>query len=408
VEVETIAKSCTFVARNPVEMAIAQYLDKIMPMSSGDLWRVLGEFQSLSEKEFKRAFKSFSPDAYDNTTRASYFATKEYTDTLQKRMNTLRSGFIIPGAQPRAESKKEPVRLAYNGGNIGDLLGTREQVEAERRWALWIDGFGQWGDQDPEIGFAGFDYSVYGGAVGLDYMVQDKFIFGAGFGYSFSDIDLGDNQGDGDINSVFGSLYGSYFTERAYVETVLSYGKQNYDNVRNVVIGPIQRRAYSEHDGDLFSAYLGGGYYFPVRDWRWGPFGSLLYTYLDEDGFQETGAGSLNLALGSRSTDGLLSRLGLRVGRVFRTKSVNLIPELSLAWLYDFDIDDRVITSSIAGAPGISFSVPGQPVERHGVVFGAGITLVSGDGFRASLKYGGEFRDTYTAHALLGELRFLF
>jgi uncharacterized protein with beta-barrel porin domain len=67
-----------------------------------------------------------------------------------------------------------------------------------------------------------------------------------------------------------------------------------------------------------------------------------------------------------------------------------------------------VITSSIAGAPGISFSVPGQPVERHGVVFGAGITLVSGDGFRASLKYGGEFRDTYTAHALLGELRFLF
>jgi uncharacterized protein with beta-barrel porin domain len=408
VEVETIAKSCTTVARNPVEMGIAHYLDKIMPKASGDLWRVLGEFQSLSEKEFRRAFKSFSPDSYDNATRASYFATKEYTDTLQKRMNTLRGSFATYGPQPRAESKKEPVRLAYNGGNIGDLLGAREQVEAERRWALWIDGFGQWGDQDPEIGFAGFDYSVYGGAIGLDYVAQDKLILGAGFGYSFSDIDLGDNQGDGDIKSVFGSLYGSYFTERAYVETVLSYGKQSYDNARNVVIGSIQRRAFSEHDGDLFSAYLAGGYYFPLRDWRWGPFGSLQYTYLDEDGFQETGAGSLNLALGPRSTDGLISRLGLRVGRVFRTKGVNLIPELSLAWLYDFDIDDQVITSSIAGAPGIWFSVPGQPVERHGAVFGAGITLVSGSGFRASLKYGGEFRDTYTAHALLGEVRFLF
>ena len=369
---------------------------------------MLGEFQNLSGSQFNKAFSSLSPDSYNNSTRTSRLVTRQYTNTLQKRMNTLRISLGTYGPQPRTESKKEPLRLAYNGENIGGLLAAREREEAERRWALWIDGFGQWGDQDSEPGFTGFDYSVYGGALGLDYLVQDKFIFGAGFGYSFSDIDLGDNQGAGDIDSVFGSLYGSYYTERAYIETILSYGRQSYDNARNVLIGSIQRQAFSDHDGDLFSAYLGGGYYFPVRDWRWGPFGSLQYTYLDEDGFQETGAGSLNLVVPSRSTDNLISRLGLRVGRVFRTKSVDLVPELSLAWLYDFDIDDGVITSSIAGAPGIWFSVPGQPVDRNGAVIGASITLISGSGFRASLRYSGEFRDKYTGNALLGELRFLF
>jgi outer membrane lipase/esterase len=401
-------KSFTSVANNPVHMAIGQYMDSILPIASGDLSKVLGEFQNLSGSQFNKAFSSLSPDSYNNSTRTSYLVTRQFTNTLQKRMNTLRISLGTYGPQPRTESKKEPLRLAYNGGNIGDLLEAREREEAERRWGLWIDGFGQWGEQDQETGFTGFDYSVNGGALGLDYLVQDKFIFGAGFGYSFSDIDLGDSQGAGDIDSVFGSLYGSYFTERAYVESVLSYGRQSYDNMRNLVIGSIQRQAFSEHDGDLFSAYLGGGYYFPVRDWRWGPFGSLQYTYLEEDGFQETGAGSLNLMVGNRSTDNLISRLGLRVGRVFRTKSVDLVPELSLAWLYDFDIDDEVISSSIAGAPGIWFSVPGQPVDRNGAVIGASITLISGSGFRASLRYSGEFRDSYMGHALMGELRFSF
>jgi uncharacterized protein YhjY with autotransporter beta-barrel domain len=408
VEVEPLVKSFTSVANNPVHMAIGQYMDSILPIASGDLSKVLGEFQNLSGSQFNKAFSSLSPDSYNNATRTSHLVTRQYTNTLQKRMNTLRISLGTYGPQPRTESKKEQLKVAYNGGNIGDLLAAREWEEAERRWALWIDGFGQWGEQDQETGFTGFDYSVYGGALGLDYLVQDKFIFGAGFGYSFSDIDLGDNQGAGDIDSLFGSLYGSYFLERAYIETILSYGRQSYDNARNVVIGSIQRTAFSEHDGDLFSAYLGGGYYFPVRDWRWGPFGSLQYTYLDEDGFQETGAGSLNMVVPNRSTDGLISRLGLRVGRVFRTKSVDLVPELSLAWLYDFDIDDGVVTSSIAGAPGIWFSVPGQPVDRNGAVIGASITLISGSGFRASLRYSGEFRDNYTGNALLGELRFLF
>ena len=134
----------------------------------------------------------------------------------------------------------------------------------------------------------------------------------------------------------------------------------------------------------------------------------MQYTYLDEDGFTEKDAGSLNLVVDSRYTDALVSQLGFRAAGVFNTGIGRLVPEASLAWLYDFDIDDRVVTSAFAGAPGVSFSVDGQDVEQHGAVVGAGITLMNASGLVTSIAYSGEFRDGYDAHAVIGQLRIEF
>ena len=408
VEVETIVKSCTSVADNRLEMILARYLDRIMQSAKGELWQYLGEIQSLARHDFKKAFTSLSPDSYDNFTRTSLFVSNAINQTLQKRMGAVRSGLFLPTSRADEDTQEQPLLLAYNGTNIGDLISTRKQVEAQRKWGLWLDVFGQWGDQETEAGFTGYDYQSSGGAIGFDHLFANSFIAGLGLGYSRSDIELAQNAGAGDIQSFVGSLYGSYFTDRLYVDGALSYGNQNYENARNVVIGPLQGVASSEHDGNLFSANLGAGYYFPVETWRWGPYGSLLYTYLDEDGFTETGAGALNLAVAPRQTDALLSWLGLRAGKQYRFDNSIFLPELSLAWLHDFDIDDRVTTSAVAGAPGSSFSVPGAPVDSNGIYAGVALSLISENGYRASLKYGGEFRSSYTAHAIYGEIRVEF
>jgi len=408
VGVEAVAARVTTVAENRIETAVARYLDRIMPTAAGELEEYLGVFQSLSREDFRKAFAGFSPETYGKSTRTSLFAAHAFTQTVQKRMDMLRSGITAPGGNAKTDSPQEPLLLAYNGSAIGDLTGARKQAEAQRKWGLWLDLFGQWGDQDAEGGFSGYDYQLYGGAIGVDHMLADKFIAGFGLIHSYADIDMSRDAGNGDISSLVGSVYGSYFTDRLYVDTVLSYGKQDYENSRNVGIGPLQGTASSEHAGDLFSAHLGGGYYFPVDEWRWGPFGSVLYTRLDEDGFKEKGVGALNLKVESRRSEALLSRLGLRAGRAFTLKNATLLPEVSLAWLHDFDIDDGVTTAAIAGAPGGSFSMPGQPVERDGVNTGVSLSLLSKSGYRASLKYGGDYRDSYTAHALYGEIRIEF
>ena len=85
-----------------------------------------------------------------------------------------------------------------------------------------------------------------------------------------------------------------------------------------------------------------------------------------------------------------------------------MIPEVSVGWSYDFDIDDRTITSAFAGAPDSAFSIEGQSIEKNGLTIGTGITFINKKGFTTSLKYNGEFRNGYGAHGLIGELRYEF
>lgn len=307
---------------------------------------------------------------------------------------------VVPG--------EEPLFLAYNGSDasIGQLF--KKEAKEPPSYGIWLDGFGQWGDQDDEVGFTGYDYDLYGFTFGADRMFGDRYIAGISLGYSDIDIDLNRNQGDSGIETIYGSLYGSYYTERGYIDAVLSYGSQDYDNERRIVIGSIQRSALSDHDGNSFSGLVEGGYNMEFNPWVLQPFASLQYTYLDEDGFSERGAGSLNQIVGSRDTNSLVSELGLRFMHVFELNSGILFPEVSVAWNYDFDIDDRTITAFLAGAPNTAFSIQGQDVEQHGAAVGVGITLMSNNGFVTSLKYNGEFREDYQAHGVIGELRYEF
>jgi outer membrane autotransporter protein len=409
VEVEVHAANCTTVATNRVELAISNYLDRIMPTAAGDLLNVLGEFQSLSLSQFGTAFSSLSPDSYDNFTRNTFSTTHQYNTSLQYRMNNIRSHLYADKSGNEA-----PVLLAYRGSDVSQLYSPERVSQIQGKNGLWFDAFGQWGDQGVENryrwngGYTGYDYFLRGATLGFDHNLSDKFMAGASLGYSRSDIDLDHDQGSGYIKSLYGSVYGSYFNKNLYVDGAFSYGKNWYNNHRLITIGSLQRKAYSDHDGDLFSGYLGAGYYFDIKKWLIGPFASLQYVYLDEESFREKGADGLSLRVNDRQTDSLVSELGVRLARVFGTKCGSLIPEVSAAWLRDFDIDDRVITSSFAGSPGASFSIKGQDVEKNGATLGAGITFVHKSGLSTSLRYKGEFREKYKSNGVMGELRFTF
>jgi outer membrane autotransporter protein len=231
---------------------------------------------------------------------------------------------------------------------------------------------------------------------------------GLSLGYSRSDIDLNRDQGDGAVKSFFGSLYGSYFDRNLYIDAILSYGRNWYDNSRLIRIGGILREARSDHDAHLFSGYLGGGYYFDFNPWAFGPYGSLQYIYLDEESFDEKGAGGISLRVDDRQTDALVSELGVRLVRLIKGKCGNFIPEINLAWSYDFDIDDHVVRAAFAGAPGASFSIKGQDVERNGLVAGAGLTFIHKSGISTSFRYRGDFRGDYKSNGVMGEIRYSF
>jgi uncharacterized protein YhjY with autotransporter beta-barrel domain len=405
--IEANAASFTTVSKNKVQSTVAEHLDAILTSVTGDLSYVIGEFQALPSSGYGTAFSSLSPDSYDNATTATHDVARQSTRVLEHRMDNLRSS--VRATDGEGEASADPMILAYDGSlaSLGQLPAVREE-RTKTPHGVWVNGFGQYGDQDGDSGFTGFNYLSGGVTLGFDHRIARNLIGGISANYANTDIDLDGGSGEGTIHSIGTSLYGSYFSDRSYLDGVLSYASQEYDNERHIVIGNVRRTADSDHDGHAFSACITGGHDFQVNQWELGPFASLQYVYLDEEGFQESGAGGANLSISSRETESLISELGVRVGRTIQTKLGSVVPELRAAWLHDFDIDDRTITASFAGAPNASFSIRGHDVERYGAKIGAGVTLIRKNGLSVGLKYNGEFREDYQAHAAIGGVRYSF
>jgi uncharacterized protein YhjY with autotransporter beta-barrel domain len=406
VEVEALVNSFTTAANNPHHQRLAQHLDTIMPSATGDLAAVLGEVQALPASGLNRAFASLSPASYDSATRATVGGAWQYTQSLRRRLEAVRAASTGTGEALPAQ----PVLLAAldSDASLLPLLGAYHLAQPQAQNGLWLNGFGEWGDQEATPGFSGFTFGTGGATLGYDHTFADHVTTGLSVGYAHTDLTLGDGEGKGRIQNLSGSLYGSYFTKSLYVEGAVSYMHNWYDNERKIVIGAIERTAKSQHEADAVAAYLGAGYAFPLGAWGLGPVGSLRYVYLAEAGFQETGADALNLQVARRGTHSLVSELGLRLTGVLPTRYGTWLPEVGAAWSYDFDVDDHLITTTYAGAPGTAFSVQGQPVARHGGLTRVGLTLAPTPGLSLSLRYTGEFRDDYQSHGVLGEVRVAF
>jgi uncharacterized protein YhjY with autotransporter beta-barrel domain len=408
-QVEANVASFTTMATNSVGRAVATYLDTILPTASGNLSDVLGNIQSLSAPDLSAAYASLSPDTYNSSTQAAADGIAANTGSLRQRMQNMRLGEISGGTRFASFSDNKPVMLAYDGtpARLGRLL---EDGDDSRHgtYGLWINAFGQRGDQDSDSTHAGFNYNVAGTTLGLDHDVTNDMMAGVSVGYARSNLSLDQNLGDGDVNATVFSAYGSYFTHEGYVESALSFGNNRYANSRNIAIAGANRVATSYHDGRLFSGLLAGGYYFKVSDWTWEPFASLQYSSLQEDSFDETGAGGVSLHMDERRTQYFASDLGLRFRRMLERANGILVPELSLAWNYNFNVDNTLITASFTGAPNSAFTVQGQDIERNGARLGGGVAYLNRKGLTSSLYYAAELRNGYTAQVLTGEIRYEF
>ena len=290
---------------------------------------------------------------------------------------------------------------------LGQFLTNREAAALYRRLGVWLQGFGQWGSQAEVDGFSGFSYNLAGTAAGLDYALTKQLVVGANFGYGYTDINQDNSFGAGDISSLFGSLYGTYSGERVYLEGIFSYGHHKYRNGRRLSIGSLQGVAESNHTGNSFFVFMEGGYAWPVQNWTIQPFGSLLYTYLDEGGFRESGAQGLNMQVDARQTNSVVSEMGLRLARPIKTSKGTLIPEVKAAWQHDFAVSDRTLPISFAGAPQ-GLAIDGRDLGQDSAVVGAGLSFTSKGGITSMLRYDAELRGGYQAHAITGQIRFSF
>ena len=123
-------------------------------------------------------------------------------------------------------------------------------------------------------------------------------------------VDFDDLSDRGKADSIQVGLYGSYTTNRWYLDSALYYAHNKYDMTRSIAFGPIYRVSEGDYKGYEVAGYAEGGYCFLVNRFEIRPMLSFLAVRHYQDSFTETGAGSLSLHADSQRYWSIRSALG--------------------------------------------------------------------------------------------------
>jgi uncharacterized protein with beta-barrel porin domain len=284
-------------------------------------------------------------------------------------------------------------------------------IPFEQRWSVWASGFGgsQTTDGNATVGSNTSTSSVYGTAVGADYIFSPRTIAGfalAGGGTNFNVA--GSGSGHSDLFQA--GVFVRHTIGPAYISAALAYGWQEITTNRTVTAaGTNQLRA--QFDANAFSGRLEGGYRF-VAPWVGGigitPYAAAQFTTFDLPGYAEqavVGSNAFALAYGAKSVTDTRSELGIRTDKSFGVTDGILTLRGRVAWAHDYD-PDRSIGATFQSLPGASFVVNGAAQAADSALVTASVEKKWLTGWSAAATFEGEFSDVTRSYAGKGVVRY--
>jgi len=259
---------------------------------------------------------------------------------------------------------------------------------------VWVKPFGSWADQDDQQGVSGFKSTTTGVAFGVDSAVNDKLRLGTAMAYAKADVDSNSNvakqSADVDVFQLVG--YGSYsLGNNSEVNFQVDVGQNSNKGRRSIAF--TNSTATSEYTS--YTAHAGAGL---GRTYQLSAATSITpsiradYTWIKDKAYQESGAGLLNLNVGSRDSEELV--LGLD-GKISHQLSDNTSLSANLGVGYDTMAKRSSITATFAGAPGAAFTTYGLDAEPWSARAGVGLTHTTANGTEITLRYDAEHREAF-------------
>lgn len=285
------------------------------------------------------------------------------------------------------------------GVATGDALASRN---------MWVEGFGSVANQDANDGRKGYDATGAGMTFGLDSdAIVDGANVGAAFTYGIGNVESDSgNNAETEINSYIGTLYGSrVFDSGMFVNTQLGLGFNNYDMERTVAgVGT----ASGETDG--WQASLKGevGRDFTAGNFTLTPSVGVQYTYLDMDGYTETGAGAANLIVNPDAMSTFDVNATARAAYTIALANGGTLRPNVRAGVSTRAGDTNMDATSRFTSVATNFNTNGVEADRTGFNLGAGLLLGTAGGVDFSADYDADLRSSYTGHTGKLKARFAF
>lgn len=259
-------------------------------------------------------------------------------------------------------------------------------------WGFFINGVIQRGSRDPSQQETGFDFNTHALTLGVDYRFSNKLAAGAAFGSSKFSSDYG-GGGVLDTRALTFTGYASYYySDTAYVDSRLSFGRADFDQVRpiNIRIGALSQSllAAGQTNADQLTAAFATGRHFQVDRFNITPNASLRFLRTNIDAFTETGAGRFGLSYADQSIDSLTFTGGVSASRPISTTRGVFTPQFDLNLHHEFRNNGMAVEARLIGQrPDEIFFLRGDAPDRDYASAGLGLVYVGAQGRQAYLTW---------------------
>ncbi len=286
----------------------------------------------------------------------------------------------------------------------GDALSGVAAGSSANGWNMWLQGYGQHGQQDTKDLISGYKADTWGGAVGVDSsnMISNG-ILGVSFNYGYTTADSSNaNTTATKVDNYGFNLYGGYdLGQQYFLNGQLGYAYNKITDDRHNVGGIAGVTAHGDTNSDQYMAKIAVGRDFAQdRGLTLTPTVSAAYTHLHTKGFTETGAAALDNIVGSSDLNDLKLAVGVNAGWNYKnTDGSTLKPAVHVGYAYDA-LNDRVdVSSSIVGdTTATAFTTEGPSPDRSSFNAGAGIVYATTANWDLSANYDYTYKSHYDSH----------
>ncbi|HVE14580.1 MAG TPA: autotransporter domain-containing protein [Elusimicrobiota bacterium] len=395
------------------QAAIGTSMEPLRTAPTGDVSTVLGTLYTLDAPHLAAALDQIGPIALASMRGLGMSGAGVQSAAVGRRMAALADGSAPGGRASYVVSgpSSVPGTLLASTGEMGALDGA-EGGPSDSPWGFFASGEVTTGrlreansDSGSQPGYAFNNGGVTGGA---DYRVNEHLAVGGALGFLHGHASLYNPAfGTVDDQSVRYGAYAAASLENLHGDLYVGGAADFFSTNRGIAFGDVSRTARGTPRGSELNVRPGVSYDVRVADYgTFTPFGTLNYDRLSIGSFSETGADSLDLNVGSQTSESLVSSTGLRWSRKLEGDGYSVAPHVSLGWRHEFVNQNRPIEAQLASG-GLGFSTATGDFARDGTLVGFGLA-VNIDKTTLKLEYAGDFRSHYQENMINAGARWRF
>lgn len=293
-------------------------------------------------------------------------------------------------------------------------LEEQSAAELVKRWSFFLNGNAETLDRNRTDFADGFDSTIKGAAIGVDYRFTQQFLAGTALVLRNSRGDF-DGGGSFDTDSTGITLYTSFVpSAKLFIDVSAELAKKSHEVHRHANFVEFDNGGNtntfdglvdSDTDGSDFGVHVQTGYDHAIGRLTIGPRVGINWTRTKVDGYAETGGGpgtvlannkrgvaGLALIYEDQETDSLQSIVGIQGSMSANMSFGVLVTQANVDYLHEFKNDQRLVNIRFVQdrrpAPAVFQFQTEKPVRDYGK-FGLSFVVVLPHGVQPFLNLQG-------------------